>query len=117
MPDPTDIEPMLRVFEAVAFFADAVLNRHFDVFEGDLPRAVVDDQLLRAQKLHARRFHIDDESRDAAVRALGAIGRGDELRVMGVIGAGDEAFDAVDYIMIALPHAGRAHASGIAASV
>ena len=49
--DAADVEPMLRVAEALALLADAVLDRHLDVLESDLPRPVVDHQFLRAQQL------------------------------------------------------------------
>ena len=51
------------------------------------------------------------------MRALGAVGRRDQLRVVRLVGAGDEALDAVDDVVIALAHRGRAHAAGIAAGV
>ena len=49
MANAPNVEPMLSMPKSVAFLADAVLDRHFDILEGNLPRAVVDHQLLRAQ--------------------------------------------------------------------
>ncbi len=115
MADAPDIEPVLRVGEALALLADPVLDRHLDVVEGDLPRPVIDDELLRPQQFHAGRFHVDDEGRDAATRALGAVGCGNELRVMRLVGVADEALGAVDDVVIALAHRGGAHAARIAA--
>ena len=70
-----------------------------------------------AQQPHARRLHVDDEGGNAAARALRAVGRRDQLREMRLVGAGDEALHAVDDVVIALAHRGRAHAAGIAAGV
>ena len=55
--------------------------------------------------------------RDAAVRALGAVGRGEHLAPVGLVGAGDEALHAVEDIVVAVAHRGRAHGAGIAAGI
>ena len=112
-----DVEPVLRVLEAVAFLADAIRDRHLDVLEGDLPRAVVDHQLLCPHQGHAGRLHVDDEGGDPAMRSLLAVGGGDQLGVVRLVGAGDEALGAVDDVVVAVAHRGGAHAARIAAGL
>ena len=51
------------------------------------------------------------------MRAFRAVGRRDQLGEMRLVGAGDEALRAVDDVVIALAHRGRAHAAGIAAGI
>ena len=67
VPDSSDVQPMLRMAEAVAFLADAVFDRYPDVFEGDLPWPVVDHEFLGAQQPHTGRLHVDDERGNPAV--------------------------------------------------
>ena len=62
-------------------------------------------------QLHAGRVHVDDEAGNAAVRALGAVGRRHQLHEIGVAGAGDEALDAVDDVMVAVTDRDGAHAA------
>src|SRR6185369_10043404 len=85
VPYPSDVQPMLRVAEAVAFLADAVLDWHPDVLERDLPWPVIDHEFLGAQQVHAGRLHVDDERGNAAVRALRTVGRRDQLREMRLV--------------------------------
>jgi len=93
--DASDIEPVLRVGEALTFLANPVLDRHLDVCRSDLPRPIIDDEFLRPQQFHAGRFMSTMKDRDTAARTFGAVGRRNELREMRFVGVGDEALGAV----------------------
>jgi hypothetical protein len=83
-------EPLLRQLEAAAFLADQVRHRHPHIVEDDLPRPVAHHGLVRGAELHAGRVHIHQEAGDAAMRALGAIGRRHQLHEVRLVGAGNE---------------------------
>ena len=65
----------------------------------------------------ARRIHVDEEDREPAARALLGIGRGDELQEVRALRVRDEALVAVDHVMVAVAHRGRAHAARIGAGI
>ena len=93
------------------------LDRHAHVLQHDLPRLVAHHGLVLRGQLHAGRVHVDDEAGNAAVRALGAVGRRHQLHEVGVAGAGDEALDAVDDVMVAVADGDGAHAARIGAGI
>ena len=68
-------------------------------------------------KRHARSFHIDDETANAAPRALLWIGHRDDLSVIRGFRPGNEPFGAVDNIMIAILDGPRLHSRRIAAGI
>ena len=117
MADAAGIDPRLCVLETFALIADALPDRHPHVVEHDLPGLVVDHEIIGGRKLDAGRIHVDQESGDAATCALLRIGDREHLGEVGIVRAGDEALDAVDDVVVAIAHRGRAHGGGIGAGI
>ena len=103
--------------KTLAFFADEVFHWDFHVVEGDLPGLLTHDGLELGDKREPRRFHIDHETRNAAMSRLRRIGDSHELAEVGLAGPSDEPLGTVDNIIIALPHRPGLHRGGIRARI
>ncbi len=101
----------------MAFLADEMRGRHAHVVEHDLPRRFAGNRLVAGGELDARRVHVEHETRNAAVRALGAIRRRHQDDEIGAVRVGDEALHAVDDVAVAVAHRRCAHRARVGAGV
>ena len=87
------------------------------VVEGDMPGLFAHHGLVARHQRQPRRLHVDHETGDAAMGALGRIGHRHQLTEVGIAGAGDETLGAVDDVVIALAHGAGFHRRRIGARV
>src|SRR6516165_2258793 len=97
-------EQEFGVSPTLVLFADEVLDRNADVFEEDivdLMRTVNGDDWTHSD---ARRFHIDQEKRDAGLRLGRSIGADQAKDPVGMLGERRPGLVPVDDIMVAVTH-------------
>src|ERR1700740_3197999 len=114
--DAASVEDFHGVDEAIADLAEDVLARYTAVFEHEL-RGVAGahaELVLFLAGADAGAVHLDGEGGDAVLLVF-AVGDGEDDGDVGVTRVGDEVLGAVEDPAVAVLHAGRAHAGGVAA--
>ena len=116
---------MLAHVEAVAFAAEQILGRHFEILDLDLGVAAAQDVRERTFDRHGldvaldvvagvRQF--DDEGRELLVARRIRIGLGHDERDVGDAGRGRKPLLAVeDIVLVAVFHRAGLHAGGVGA--
>src|SRR4030095_12900903 len=115
--DAPFLNPTLRDGESLAQSTDDVGIRHARIFEKNLPGRIAHHGGPEALALHARRFHVDDETGYAPSRAFFRIGHCDDLSVIRGLRSGNEALGAVDDPVITILHGAGLHPRRVAAGV
>src|SRR5271156_5508729 len=97
-------EQKFGVSPALVLFADQVLHGHADVFQEDIVDLVA--AVDRDDRAHgdSRRFHIDQQERDAGLRLCALIGPHQAKDPVGMLGERSPGLVAIDDIVVTVTH-------------